>query len=78
MTSLHGRLGRAPIGTKYILEACGAYVRRYVEFPDGRKVTLPKRKAASCECSKYLEISIIPAEGLGIEANPDNLKPALT
>ena len=77
MTSLHRRLARAPIGTKYVLEACGPYVRRYVEFPDGRKVTLPKRKAASCECSKYLEVSIIPAEGLGIEANQEHLKSAM-
>jgi len=78
MASLHRRLARAPIGTKYVLETCGPYVRRYVEFPDGRKVTLPTRKAAFYQCSKYSEVSIIPAEGLSIEANPEHLKPAMT
>lgn len=78
MASLYCRLARAPIGTKYVLEACGPFVRRYVEFPDGRKARLPKRRAASCECSNYFEVSIVPAEGLGIEANPEYLKPAMT
>ena len=37
----------APVGTKYVVEAHGSYVRRYVEFPNGRTVALAKRKAVS-------------------------------
>jgi hypothetical protein len=37
------------VGSKYVVESCGPVVRRYVEFPDGRKVTLPDRKALSCD-----------------------------
>jgi hypothetical protein len=29
-----------PIGTKYVLESRGPFIRRYVEFPNGRKVQL--------------------------------------
>src|SRR5258708_6189956 len=39
---------RFPVGSKYVVESCGPVVRRYVEFPDGHKVTLPKRRALSC------------------------------
>lgn len=39
------QLTRVPVGTKYVLEACGPFVRRYVEFPDGRKLALRKRKS---------------------------------
>ena len=35
---------RIPVGTKYILEASGPFLRRYVEFPSGRKVALATRK----------------------------------
>jgi len=38
---------RFPEGTKYVLESHGGEVRRFVEFPDGRRITLSKRKAAS-------------------------------
>jgi hypothetical protein len=37
-----------PVGSKYVVESCGPVVRRYVEFPDGRKVTLLERRALSC------------------------------
>jgi hypothetical protein len=39
---------RFPVGSKYVVESCGPVVRRYVEFPDGHKVSLPKRKALPC------------------------------
>ena len=39
---------RFPVGSKYVVESCGLVVRRYVEFPDGRKIALPKRKAVPC------------------------------
>jgi hypothetical protein len=48
---------RFPEGTKYVLESVGGMVRRFVEFPDGRKVTLPMRKAQTC-CAE--EVSIVP------------------
>ena len=50
---------RFPEGTKYVLESDGGEVRRFVEFPDGRRITLSKRKAASCLCADD-EVSIVP------------------
>lgn len=35
---------RVPLGTKYVLEGRGQFIRRYVEFPNGRKVQLKMRK----------------------------------
>jgi hypothetical protein len=50
---------RFPEGTKYVLESRAGEVHRFVEFPDGRRVTLNKRKAATCVCTDD-EVSIIP------------------
>jgi hypothetical protein len=41
---------RFPADTKYVLEARGPFVRRYVEFPDGRTLELAPRKAQRCRC----------------------------
>jgi hypothetical protein len=41
---------RIPENTKYVLEARGAIVRRYVEFPDGRVMELAPRRAKTCRC----------------------------
>jgi hypothetical protein len=49
---------RFPDGAKYVLESDGGTVRRYVEFPDGRRVTLASRKAMTC-CAE--QVSIVPA-----------------
>jgi hypothetical protein len=54
---------RIPIGTKYVLEGRGPFVRRYIEFPDGRRVQLATRKAMSCTCVKSQQTSIIPDQG---------------
>jgi hypothetical protein len=43
--------GRFPANTKYVLESYGPVVRRYLEFPDGRKVELEPRKALTCHCA---------------------------
>lgn len=43
---------RIPDGTKYVLESEGAIVRRFLEFPSGRKVRLTNRKAITCSCAK--------------------------
>lgn len=51
---------RFPEGTKYVLESHGSEVRRFVEFPDGRRITLSKRKAASCVCADQELVSIVP------------------
>ncbi len=48
---------RFPEGTKYVLESEGGMVRRYVEFPDGRKIALANRKAVSC-CAE--DVSLVP------------------
>jgi hypothetical protein len=52
---------RFPIGTKYVLESRGPFVRRFVEFPDGRKRQLERRKAQTCTCAAFQAISIVPA-----------------
>jgi hypothetical protein len=42
---------RFPANSKYVLESRGPYVRRYVEFPDGRKVELAPRRSLTCHCA---------------------------
>jgi hypothetical protein len=54
---------RFPTGAKYVLEARGPMVHRYVELPGGRRVGLAPRKAASCVCAELQAIGIVP--GLG-------------
>ena len=51
---------RFPEGTKYVLESHGGEVHRFVEFPDGRRITLNKRKAATCVCAEQELVSIVP------------------
>jgi hypothetical protein len=59
---------RVPPGTKYILEGRGPFVRRYVEFPNGRRVQLATRKALSCKCAAWQRIGIVPDQNAaGIE-----------
>ena len=60
MRSLARLPARFPVGSKYILESCGQVVRRYVEFPNGRKVKLATRKALPCNCWKLQQVSIVP------------------
>jgi hypothetical protein len=48
---------RFPEGTKYVVESDGGVVRRFVEFPNGRKIALSPRKAMTC-CAD--EITIVP------------------
>ena len=52
---------RFPEGTKYVLEARDGVVHRFVEYPDGRRITLKDRKAVSCVCAELQEVSIVPA-----------------
>ena len=54
---------RFPVGTKYILESCGGFVRRYIEYPSGRRIELETRKALSCGC---FDSSIVPERGADI------------
>ena len=51
---------RVPVGTKYVIETNGLSVRRYVEFPNGRRVNLSARKPLSCECLEWKQISVVP------------------
>jgi hypothetical protein len=62
-----------PTGTKYVLEAHGPIVRRYVEFPNGRRMLLSTRKAASYTCVDPQNISIAPVDNAdgGKEDRPD-------
>jgi hypothetical protein len=52
---------RFPEGTKYVLESRGGVVHRFVEFPDGRRVTLRQRKTVACICPDLQDVSIVPA-----------------
>jgi len=52
---------RFPDGAKYVLESHGGTVRRFVEFPDGRRVDLPARKAVACTGAELNDVSIVPA-----------------
>jgi len=48
-----------PENSKYVVEACGPLVRRYVELADGRRIHLRSRKAKPCICVKR-STSIVP------------------
>lgn len=48
-----------PNGTKYVIVAHGEIVKRYVEYPDGRRVKLSNRKAHRCSLAETA-VSIIP------------------
>ena len=62
MTTLSRLPARFPTGTKYVLESRGPFVQRYIEFPNGRRVQLVRRKALSCGCAAPQQISIVPDE----------------
>jgi hypothetical protein len=49
-----------PVGTKYIVESCGPFVRRHIEFPNGHRIQLTARKAVSCTCQRRQCNSIAP------------------
>lgn len=51
---------RFPEGSKYVLEADGGRIHRYIEFPDGRKVLLADRKAVTQSSPPSSDISIVP------------------
>jgi len=61
MSSTNRLPTRFPDGAKYVLESHGGMVRRFVEFPDGRRVTLASRKAVPCVCPDLTEVSLVPA-----------------
>jgi len=51
---------RLPVGTKYVVESAGSRVRRYIELPNGKRFSLPTRKAFVC---KYIDsVSIVPGQ----------------
>ena len=43
-----------PVGTKYVLEAHGPFVLRYVELPSGLRIEL------ACVCAEWQQIGIVP------------------
>ena len=51
---------RFPAGTKYIVEGFGKIVRRYIEFPNGRRLKLKTRKAFVCACLEREQVSLVP------------------
>jgi hypothetical protein len=63
-------LTRFPVGTKYVVEGFGPFVRRYIEFPNGQRVQLATRKALSCTCAELQRISIAPDQNPAVEGPP--------
>ena len=63
---------RFPIGSKYVLEARGLFVIRSVEFPDGQKIKLSKRKAPSYGCREHQQIGIVPDQ----QSEPIEISPS--
>ena len=65
-----------PDGTRYVVEAHGAIVKRYVEYPDGRRVKLRDRKAHRCNWAGTIA-SIVPdqIEQAGAQAGSDDRRP---
>jgi len=63
---------RFPIGTKYVLESRGLFVQRYIEFPNGRRVQLATRKALSCKCAAWQQISIAPDQSVAVVEAPSH------
>lgn len=61
---------RLPAGTKYVVEARGRFVRRYVELPNGRIIPLARRKALSCACTAQRQTSIVPNELADVSDDP--------
>jgi len=48
------------VGTKYVVESAGSRVRRFVELPNGKRISLPTRKAF---VRKYVDgVSIVPGQ----------------
>lgn len=48
---------RFPVGTKFFIEGCaGGEVSRFIEFPDGTKLRLPKRPSASAPAGRRTRI----------------------
>jgi hypothetical protein len=66
-----------PLGTKYVLESHGLFVRRHIEFPDGRRVQLATRKALTCiPCSPvgWQKVSFIPDQNIATLDVPSKSK----
>ena len=61
---------RVPAGTKYVLEGRGPFVRRYIEFPNGRRVQLETRRALSCKCGAWQQIGIVPHQNAAAVDTP--------
>jgi hypothetical protein len=50
-----------PVGSKYIVESHGSTLSRYVEFPNGRKISLSQRAASSCSKQKARNLTTAEA-----------------
>ena len=61
---------RFPVGTKYVLEGRGLFVRRYIEFPNGRRLQPPTRKAMSCTDAASQLINIVPDQSVAVVDAP--------
>ena len=62
MPRLNRLPARFPADTKYVVEAHGAVVHRFIEYPDGHTVELKPRKALTCDCADQ---TLVPAMDAG-------------
>jgi hypothetical protein len=49
---------RFPAGTKYVLEAHGRTIHRYIEFADGSRIDLRPRQAVTCNCKSRRDLKL--------------------
>ena len=71
MPRLNRLPARFPADTRYVLEAHGAVVRRFIEYPDGLKVELKPRKALTCLCA---DSALVPPLDAGDRASKSKRK----
>jgi hypothetical protein len=67
MARSSNRLQRFPVGSKYVVEGYGSFVRRYVELPNGCKIILATREASVCSCAVTQEASIVPTSSGNVQ-----------
>ena len=60
MRTMTGLPDRFPDNAKYVLEARGPFVRRYIEFPDGQIIELEPRRALTCRCLALRALTSAP------------------
>jgi hypothetical protein len=66
---------RFPVGTKYVLESRGQFIRRSIEFPNGNRVQLRTRRALSCASLTTQQNGVVPDQIAGMVDAPSLCSP---